>query len=280
MAGGRVAPGGGPSPVLVLEDADLAPPGRTSPLLSGVTLTLRRGESAVLLGGNGSGKTTLLRSAAGLWPLRDGRRSVPEGTGYHAASVGVVLEDPSAQFVAGTVREELEFVLENRGTAPEAIAERVGEWLARYDLETLQGRDPRGLSPGEQERCLLAAATLLDPPLLLLDDAFLYLGPGEAPPLWKRLRAAVRERKTGAVLLACHDAELAVDADRVGILRDGTLAAWGPPGEVLRGDLPPSVEPALGVWLERTLRGRGWKLPGDRLDPEGMALRLRGEIET
>jgi energy-coupling factor transport system ATP-binding protein len=210
--------------------------------------------------------------------LRGGRRPVPEPGGFDAGHVGVVLEDPSAQFVAGTVRGELEFVLENRGGKGEGIAARVDASLARFALEFLQDRDPRRLSPGQQERCLLAAATLLEPRLLLLDDAFLYLGPGEALPLWRRLAADVRARAREGVLLACHDAELAVHADRVGLLRDGRLAAWGAPEVVLRGALPPGVEPALGTWLERTLRQVGWTLAGDALDPEGLAGRLAEEL--
>jgi energy-coupling factor transporter ATP-binding protein EcfA2 len=266
--------------VLVLEDADLAPPGRGAPLLRGVQLELFAGESAVLLGGNGSGKTTLLRSAAGLWPLRGGNRREPPPGDYDPGRIGLVLEDPSSQFVAGTVREELEFILENRGREGSEIEVRVDRALSRYDLISLQGRDPRRLSPGEQERCLLAAATLLEPRLLLLDDAFLYLGPGEALPIWRDLVEETRSQGRSGVLLACHDAELAVHADRVGVLQEGGLALWGPPQTVLRSELPPQVEPALGVWLERTLRRQGWEVPGTALDPEGLARRLEKELRA
>lgn len=268
----------GRPPVLCLEGADLAPPGRTTPLLRGVDLELREGEVAVLLGGNGSGKSTLLRSAAGLWPLRGGRRIVPEPGEFDAGRIGIVLEDPSAQFVAGSVRGELEFVLENRGWSGADIAARVADSLSRFGISELQDQDPRRLSPGEQERCLLATATLLEPSLLLLDDAFLYLGEGEALTIWRHLTDEVRSRGGTGILLACHDAELAVHADKVGVLAEGGLMAWGPPGVVLRKDLPPPVEVALGVWLERRLRREGWDLPGDALDPEGMTTRLLREL--
>jgi energy-coupling factor transporter ATP-binding protein EcfA2 len=280
VAGEPLNPGGSPAPVLVLEDADLAPPGRTAPLLREVHLELLAGETAVLLGGNGSGKTTLLRSAAGLWPLQRGSRRVPSARDYDAGQVGLVLEDPSSQFVAGTIREELEFILENRGWEGHEIEARVDHSLSRYDLLPLQGRDPRRLSPGEQERCLLAAATLLEPRLLLLDDAFLYLGPGEALPIWRNLVRETRSQGRNGVLLACHDAELAVYADRVGVLQDGGLAFWGAPETVLRSDLPAAVEPALGVWLERTLRSLDWDVPGTALDPEGLAGRLGEELRA
>jgi len=243
-----------------------------------VNLELKAGEIGVLLGGNGSGKSTLLRSAAGLWPLRGGRRIVPGPGEFDAGGIGIVLEDPSSQFVAGSVRGELEFVLENRGWSGADLHARVANSLSRFGISELQGQDPRRLSPGEQERCLLAAATLLEPSLLLLDDAFLYLGEGEALAIWRQLTDEVRSRGRTGILLACHDAELAVHADKVGVLADGGLAAWDAPGWVLRGELPPPVEAALGVWLERRLRGEGWDLPGDALDPEGMATRLLREL--
>ena len=55
--------------ILELLQADLAPPGRATPVLEDVTLRLERGEIAVVCGANGSGKTTLLRTAAGLLPF-------------------------------------------------------------------------------------------------------------------------------------------------------------------------------------------------------------------
>jgi energy-coupling factor transporter ATP-binding protein EcfA2 len=265
------APGPGEA-LLALEDADLAPPGAPRPVLTGVSLTLHRGEIAVLLGANGSGKTTLLRAAAGLWPLARGRRWGPDPD-----ATGLLLEDPAAQFVARSVRGEIAFALENRIESTEAIARRTGEALRDWGLEALAERDPAGLSPGEQERALLAASLAVEPTLLLLDDPYLYLGPDEEHGAWEATIAAVREGRVGAALLATQDAELAVAADRVGLLDAGRLIRWGSPDDVLAAALPDGVEPPLGRWLEDALAASGPPLAGRGYDVARMIQRLLAE---
>ena len=269
------SPPGARSPLLEIVDADLGPPRRSSPVLTGVGLRLDRGEVGVLLGGNGAGKTTLLRTAAGLWPPRGGwLRSPREDGGFDPRRVALVLDDPASQFVGATVAGELEFALENAGLPHEEILARRDAALAAFALEPLRDRDATRLSPGEQARCLLAAALILRPSLLLLDDPFLYLGPGETRPVWSRLRGEVSAGRVGAVLLAAHEAELAVEADRVGVLEGGRLRAWGEPEKVLRGPLPEAVEPPLGTWLEERLQDRGFRLPPGGLDVDSMARRI------
>ncbi len=266
------------APLLVLDGVDAAPPRASRPVLSGVSLTLHRGEIGVLLGGNGAGKSTLLRTAAGLWPAKSGTVAPPGSGGFDPARAALVLEDPGGQLVAGTVSAEIEFALENRGLPREEIAARREEALAAFDLAGLAGRDPWTLSPGGQERCLLAAAWAQRPALLLLDDPFLYLGVGESGPLWARLAGAVRAGEIGALLLATHDGELAAEADRVGILDRGRLAAWGGPEAVLRGELPEAVEPPLGLRVERAMAGRGWSVPVGPLTPEATGRRIPGSL--
>jgi energy-coupling factor transporter ATP-binding protein EcfA2 len=242
LARDPVAGAAGGETLLELVDADLAPPGRAEPLLRGVSFRLRRGETAVLLGANGSGKTTLLRSAAGLWPLVSGSLRPPAESGFDVRRAGLLLEDPSAQFTAGTVSAEIEFGLEGLGLGPEEIAARCAAVLEALGIQGWASIDPRTLSPGEQERALLAVALAPGPPLLLLDDPFLYLGPGEARRAWSTVVEFVRGGTIGAVLLATHDPEPSRAADFLGVLSAGRLLVWGAPAEVWSRDLPPEVE--------------------------------------
>jgi energy-coupling factor transporter ATP-binding protein EcfA2 len=222
------------APVLMeLQDADLAPPGRPSPLLRGLSLRLYQGEIAILLGKNGSGKTTVLRTLAGIWPLRRGTLVPPAPTGFDARRAGLLLEDPASQLVAGKVSREVEFGLENQNLGMEEIQERKHEVFEQFGIAAWAEADPHTLSPGEQEQVLLAAALAPGPPVLLLDDPFLYLGPGEARKAWDRLVGATRAGWVGSVLLASHDWDLAEESDRAGILADGRLLDWGAPKEVL-----------------------------------------------
>jgi energy-coupling factor transporter ATP-binding protein EcfA2 len=266
-------------PLLEIQHADLAPPRASRPVLTDVTLRLDRGEVGVLLGANGTGKTTVLRTAAGLWPPRGGTVRSPAVEDYDLRRVAMILEEPASQFVAGTVRGEMEFALESLALALDTIRLRTDAGLAAFDLESLAERNPRTLSAGEQERCLLAAALAPEPSLLLLDDPFLYLGPGEGRSIWDRVVRAVREGLIGGVLLAGHDPEPAVTADRVGLLDRGELLAWGPGKEVLGREFPEGVEPPFGRWLETRLGEKGWALSGSGWDPDCMALRIAGDLE-
>jgi energy-coupling factor transporter ATP-binding protein EcfA2 len=269
-----VPPGENSPPLLELVGVSAAPPGSRAPVLTDVDLRLAGGTCGVLLGGNGAGKSTLLRTAAGLWPPRAGTVRSPSETAFDPRQVALVLEDPAAQFLAATVSEELEFALENQGLRREEILARRDATLAAFNLEPLRHRDPATLSPGEQSRCLIAAALVLEPRVLLLDDTFLYLGPGEGRALWNALCREIRRDRSRAVLLATHDGDLAVEVDRVGILAEGRLRAWGPPATVLRQELPASVEPPLDLWMEDALRRTGVVLPAGDLGVEGLAGRL------
>jgi energy-coupling factor transporter ATP-binding protein EcfA2 len=273
-----VRDGGDAEPILELTGVDVVPPGAHRPVLLGATLTLRRGQIGALLGGNGAGKSTLLRAAAGLWPAARGTIRSPAREGPDPRSCALLLEDPASQFVTSTAAEEIAFTLENAELPREEIARRVGDALREFDLEAFSGRDPLTMSPGEQERLLLAAALALRPALLLLDDPFLYLGPGEGRVIWERLREAVDGGRVEAILLASHDGEIAAEADVAGVLDQGHLLAWGPPTEALGMALPASIEPPLGLRLERRLRELGWTVAGEGYSVEEMARRLTPEV--
>mgnify|MGYP001075549856 CR=1 FL=1 len=267
-----------PESILEMSSVSVIPPGAVRPVVQEISLELRRGEMGLLLGGNGAGKSTILRAAAGLWAPAQGELRSPSRGSIDPRLCALLLEEPAAQFVASTAAEEIAFTLENAALAPEEIPGRVEQALEDLDLARCSERDPLTLSPGEQQRLLVAAALALRPRLLLLDDPFLYLGSGEGWTVWTRLREALARGVLLAVLIAAQDGELAVEADRVGILDHGRLLRWGPPNEVLRADLPPQIEPPLARRVERALRDRGWKVPGEGYAPAAMAQRLREEI--
>jgi iron(III) transport system ATP-binding protein len=197
--------------------------------VDGASLCVERGEVLALLGPSGCGKTTLLRLVAGFERPDAGTIEVAEravaGPGSWVAPeerrVGMVFQD-YALFPHLTVAENVGF-----GVARRERASRVPELLATVGLETLGSRYPHELSGGQQQRVALARALAPEPELVLLDEPWSNVDPF----LRETLRAEVSEiiRPLGVtVVLVTHDREEAFSlADRIALMRDGTVVQEG-----------------------------------------------------
>jgi tungstate transport system ATP-binding protein len=127
-------------------------------------LTVARGERVGVVGPNGSGKTTLLRILAGLEQDFAGTCRVDADPRER------VYVHQAPYLFRGTVLSNVTYGLAARGVGRRERTRRAREWLGRFDLEALAGRDVRQLSGGEVRRTALARALALRPPLLLLDE--------------------------------------------------------------------------------------------------------------
>lgn len=225
-------------------------------VLSGLTLTLRRGELVALLGANGSGKTTLLRLLTGmLVPARgevtfDGRPVVAWRRDALARRVAVLpqqLELP-AGFRVGELVEMGRAPHARRLFGSTADDERaVARALSDADALDLAHRFADELSGGERQRVLVAMALAQEPELLLMDEPTLHLDLAHQVALLSTIRR-LRAQRGLTVLAVLHDLNLAAAfAPRVVVLAGGRVAADGPPGDVLTSAL---VERAFGVAVD------------------------------
>jgi biotin transport system ATP-binding protein len=180
-------------------------------VLDGVELTIPAGSCTVLTGANGAGKSSLLWAIPGLLTPDHGRISVAGTTAQEdrfavRSMVGLLLQSPSDLFVAETVGADVAFGPENLGLAPDVVATRVDDALARVGLPTAHERSIRGLSGGEARWVALAGVLAMQPQVLLLDEPAAGLdGSGR-----DRLCAIV-DTEVGAgttVLVATHTPEL------------------------------------------------------------------------
>jgi iron(III) transport system ATP-binding protein len=193
------------------------------------SLCVERGEVVALLGPSGCGKTTLLRVIAGFERVdagtvavagrivADGRTWVPP----ERRRIGMVFQD-YALFPHLTVAENIGF-----GLARGARSARARTLLTIVGLEGLGARYPHELSGGQQQRVALARALAPSPELVLLDEPWSNVDPN----LRETLRAEVTEivRPLGVtVVLVTHDREEAFSlADRIALMRDGTVVQEG-----------------------------------------------------
>ena len=146
--------------------------------LSGVTLSVNKGEFVYLVGKVGSGKTSLIKTLNAQLPLKEGKGIV---AGYDLASIkqkdipflrrklGIVFQDFQL-LIDRTVEKNLEFVLRATGWKDKIIIkDRIIEVLTQVGMQNKTYKMPHELSGGEQQRVVIARA-LLNSPLLILAD--------------------------------------------------------------------------------------------------------------
>jgi len=238
-------------------------PDHEAPILSGVDLAIPEGELCLVIGRTGSGKSTLLHAVNGLVPrftggtLRgrvrvDGRDTSLLPPRELADVVGVVGQNPAAGFVTDLVEDELAYVMENLGVAPEVMRRRVEDVLDLLGLHDIRSRPLSTLSGGQAQRVAIGSVLTAGPRVLVLDEPTSALDPAAAEEVLSILTRLVHDLGI-TVLMAEHRLERVVQyADRVVLVPgDGRSPVDGDPATVLRDApiVPPLVE--LG-------RQQGW----------------------
>jgi putative ABC transport system ATP-binding protein len=194
--------------------------GSSTPVFSGVHMSMAAGEFVALLGESGVGKSTLLNCIAGLDTVSGGRIEL-SGTDIHALPEG-----PQAHFR----RAHLGFVFQAFHVLPHLTvaqnvalpllllkrpnAQRVTHMLEAVGLRDAALRLPQTLSGGQLQRVALARALVHQPRLILADEPTGNLDPGTAERVMDLLREQVRS-SGAACLLVTHSQAAAARADRV-----------------------------------------------------------------
>ena len=141
-------------------------------VLEDVDFTLKEGEIVALLGKSGSGKSTLLRIMAGLIPANHGQVRY-RGRALYGPARGIAMVFQSfALFPWLTVQQNVELGLEAQGIPKAQRAERAEAAINMIGLAGFEGALPRELSGGMRQRVGIARALVMNPDVLLMDEAF------------------------------------------------------------------------------------------------------------
>ena len=223
-------------------------------VLRGVSFTLQRGETLVIMGGSGSGKTVLLRTVAGLIRADSGSLRVfgiditplsEEELLPVRRRMGYVFQG-AALFDSLTVYDNVAFPLREHTNLPAPeIRRRVVHVLSLVGLgEDVLPKVPSELSGGMRKRVGIARALAAEPEMLLFDEPTAGLDPTNS----RLVGELILQLKGGVCdtsIVVTHDVELArTVADRVAILMGGRFAALGPVDDVMN-----SGDPAVQAFL-------------------------------
>ena len=223
---------------VTLLEAERLDVGRRLPLLTGVTLTMKRGEGWFVLGRNGSGKTTLLATLLGLLRPLGGSVRLGREVADRRRLGYVPQEQRFDPTLPCTVAEFVEVALPDR--CPRAEWRTcVAQALAAMQVERLAAESMRALSFGQRRRVIVARALARRPLLLLLDEPTANLDAHGAAMLVKDLERLRREQEL-CVVHVSHDLALARQfATHVALVDGGTVIAG----------------PAAALFADRRLRG-------------------------
>jgi osmoprotectant transport system ATP-binding protein len=230
------------NPAIEFDHASFQLNGR--PLLQDLVLSVKHGETTVLLGRSGSGKTTTLKLINRLLlptsgEVRvNGRRTADWDPIRLRRSIGYVIQD-GGLFPHYTVERNIALVPRIEDWPGERVAARVRELLALVGLsEDLASRYPSQLSGGQRQRVGVARALAADPPILILDEAFGALDPITRSEMQKEFRA-LQQRMQKTVIFVTHDLrEALLLADRIALMEDGRLVVDLPTREFMHSSVP------------------------------------------
>lgn len=192
---------------------------------TGLSGQFRTGGVNLIVGPSGSGKTTLLASMAGFLPMIGGRIEIDGSSWNPEGRIGLAFQNPERLFFCETVGEEVCFALLQKGAEP-AQAELQGRaWLDKWGVhaDSFWARSPLRLSGGEMRRVALAACTIANPDLLLLDEPLAGLDAAGR----RRVSAIIAElARDRIVICVTHDPEEHLGAAASVLLLHGEASTW------------------------------------------------------
>ncbi len=211
---------------------------RGRPVVSGVSLSLGRGEVAGLLGPNGAGKTTCFYMITGLIPADYGTiyldgEDVTGQPMYQRARLGIgYLPQEASIFRGMTVEQNVMAVVEMRERDDRKAHETVDRLLEELRIAHLRRSPAVSLSGGERRRVEIARALASEPAFMLLDEPFAGIDPLAIADIREVIRY-LADRGIG-ILITDHNVRETLDIiDRASIIHAGEVLAEGSPDEIL-----------------------------------------------
>lgn len=208
--------------------------------LSGISLTVERGDIFGVIGSSGAGKSTLIRCVNLLEKPTSGEVIVdgqnlselpPRRLAQERRHIGMIFQHFNL-LSSRTVFENVAFPLELSGTARQEITRRVTELLTLVGLQDKQDDYPASLSGGQKQRVAIARTLANNPTVLLCDEATSALDPETTQSILALLKD-INHRFRITILLITHEMKVVkAICDKVAVISEGKLVEQGTVSEI------------------------------------------------
>ncbi|MEW9082193.1 ABC transporter ATP-binding protein [Caldanaerobacter subterraneus] len=212
--------------------------------IEGINLEVEKGEFIVIMGPSGAGKSTLAQCLNGLIPhftkghysgevVVRGIKVKETPVSKMAKEIGLVFQDFEAQLFSTNTKLEIAFGPENFGVPREEIEEIIRRVLKIVNLEGLEDRPPSTLSGGQKQRLAIGSVLACMPSILCMDEPTTDLDPIGKIGVFN-IAKQLHEEKELTLIIIEHEAEEALNADRIILMEKGKIIKDGKPREVLK----------------------------------------------
>jgi multiple sugar transport system ATP-binding protein len=206
-----------------------------SEVLHDISLSVEKGEFAVIVGPSGCGKSTILRLIAGLEEVTSGEivinGKVANMVEPHHRNIAMVFQN-YALYPHKNVRENIIFGLKRAGASKELISKRLKRVSRILKLEELLDRKPAQLSGGQRQRVAMGRAIAREADIFLFDEPLSNLDAKLRHRMRSEIRRIHREYKTTSIYVTHDQVEAMTLGDKVMVMKDGSIEQQGSPMEI------------------------------------------------
>ena len=203
-----------------------------------LNLTIKQGSFTTIIGPNGAGKSTLVKLLTGILKTYsyvniDGKILCHDNIKEIRKIIGVVFENPDDQFVAETVMDDIAFSLENMKLPKKEIRKRIKNVANYLNIENILEREPHSLSGGEKQLVALASALVIEPKILILDEALTMIDPIVKNWILNLLKD-LHNKTDITIINVTHDVEESLYGDDIVVIHNGKIVLNGTKKDVLK----------------------------------------------
>lgn len=213
---------------------------KSTPALSGLSLSIKAGSKVAILGANGSGKSTFFLCCNGILKPDKGTLLF-HGTpvSYHKKDllalrnkVGIVFQNPDTQLFCASVYQEISFGPLNLNLPEDAVSKEVKSVIEQLEITPFRDRPVHALSGGQKKQVALADILVMHPEIMILDEPFAALDPVHTKIIQQKIDEMCTSGMT--VMLSTHNTDYALEwADEVILFKDGYVLSQGKPEQLL-----------------------------------------------